>query len=110
MGGHHDKALEISRELMSNVIRRWPSFAEYFSKTLENIRAHFKEVGESSAAPGGQGQGTEDSGYDFPPYVLSIYEESGWSDMKNVSSGARARLLALKLEECGFCCEFTDTE
>merc|ERR1712048_368876 len=54
--------------------------------------------------------GEADEAYDFSPFILTLYGENGWLDTQQVCSAARARVLALKLEERGYYCDFTETD
>jgi len=84
----------------------------FFSRILEEVEQHFRSVGETS----GQGaiaatqEEEEAEAYDFIPYVFPLYGETGWADEQQVNSGQRARALALKLEERGYLCDFTEAE
>lgn len=99
-------AHRVARTLIDSVVARWPGFAEYLAGIIEKIWLHYRSVGNKSAT------GTpEDEAYDFPPCRLLLYGEDGnWADAQNVCSAARSRVLALKLEDRGYFCDFTDTE
>jgi len=126
-------AQKVGRDLMDGVVRRWPGFSAYFAKMLDSIREHFQAVGEASgpkpgtaghqrpprtmaadaegaAGAGGKEEGEEEEAYDFPPFVLPLYEETGWLDRQHVCSAPRARALALRIEERGYRCDFTESE
>mmetsp|Transcript_18830 Transcript_18830/g.47252 ORF Transcript_18830/g.47252 Transcript_18830/m.47252 type:complete len:283 (+) Transcript_18830:95-943(+) len=128
-------AQKVGRDLMENVVRRWPGFAVYLTKLLDSIREHFQAVGEASGAKPGsaghqrpprtmaadqedagaggvgeEGEEEEEEAYDFPPFVLPLYDETGWVDKQHVCTAARARALALRIEERGYCCDFTEAE
>eukprot|EP00928_Gymnodinium_smaydae_P027130 TRINITY_DN21079_c1_g5_i1.p1 TRINITY_DN21079_c1_g5~~TRINITY_DN21079_c1_g5_i1.p1 ORF type:complete len:412 (+),score=105.59 TRINITY_DN21079_c1_g5_i1:70-1236(+) len=102
-------AAKVCRELIGEVISQWPNFTNFLEDTLTRIAEHFRDVGERSAR---QQEGEE--AYDFPPFILQLCgdgeEEQSWLDRSNVNSGPRARVLALKLEACGYLCEFSDLD
>lgn len=99
-------ATKVRRDLCASVISRWRDFPDYYHRIVKSVQAHYEEIGVTSNKP------IEDEElYDFPPFVLGLTDENGWKDGKNVCNGSRARALALKLEEeCGYVCDFTDTE
>merc|ERR1712106_573211 len=97
--------LEVARNLVDNVIERWPAFPTYLQSILDKIQLHYKNIGVKSA----KGM-PDDEAYDFLPFRLTVYRETGWADPPNVCSAARARVLALTLEERGYLCEFSDAD
>jgi len=103
----HNVADLVARDLVSRTISRWPGFDAYLDAMLEAIQAHFESVASRSNQPGGED--AEDA-YDFPPFLLALFGEKGWLDSRHVCSTARARVLALKMEERGFICEFSETD
>jgi len=98
-------ARRVARGAVAEIEGRWRGFQRFLEQTLSSVAAHFQQVGEAAHGP----EEAFDS-YDFPPFVLPLYGEKGWLDAGNVCSGPRARTLALRLEACGYLCEFTDTE
>eukprot|EP00929_Paragymnodinium_shiwhaense_P121187 TRINITY_DN93346_c0_g1_i1.p1 TRINITY_DN93346_c0_g1~~TRINITY_DN93346_c0_g1_i1.p1 ORF type:complete len:316 (-),score=81.91 TRINITY_DN93346_c0_g1_i1:76-1023(-) len=99
-------AMRVRRNLSASVIARWRDFAEYYAKIVRSVQAHYEQAASDSNKPL---EGEER--YDFPPFVMRLCDENGWLDGKNIHNGTRARALALKLEEeCGYICEFTDSE
>jgi len=106
----YDTAQRVSRELIAGVISRWPGFPTFLEELLEKIRKHFEAVAVASdSLRRAEAQDAEEA-WDFPQFVLTLYGDEGFLDQKNLLSAARARMLALKLEECGYLCEFSDTE
>lgn len=98
-------ARKVARGLVAEVEGRWRGFQRFLEQTLSSVASHFQQVGEISHS-----QEEVFDSYDFPPFVMALYGEKGWTDVSHVCSGPRARMLALKLEGCGYLCEFTDTE
>jgi len=105
-------AAKVGRELLEMVTKAWTGYNTYCSRIIKDLQGHFKLVGELSSKRKTASAEEEDDmeGYDFPPYVLPIYSETGWVDKRHLNSGPRARVLALTLEERGFLCQFTDAE
>jgi len=130
-------ARKVGRELLAAVISGWRGFEVFFDALLRRIQAHFEVVGRKGKLPpkpppppppqqsqqqqqhnGEKAAGLSDAAaeeeeeeaYDFPPFVLPLFGETGWIDPSHISSGPRARAVALWLEERGYLCEFTDTE
>lgn len=124
-------AQKVGRDLMAGVVRQWPGFSTFLAQLLDTIREHFQAVGDLSGAKLGAAgnqrpprtmaadaecasEGKEDAeeeeAYDFPPFVLPLYDEKGWVDQHHVCSAARARALALRVEERGYRCDFTEAE
>merc|ERR1719287_446308 len=100
-------AHDVAASLLEDITKRWRNFPRFLETTLDSIKAHFESVGSKSTA------GTpEDEAYDFLPFRLALYDDakSGWIDPSNVCSAARARLLALKIEERGYLCSFSEIE
>jgi len=106
----HDTAQRVSRELLAGIISRWPGFQTFFEELLERIRTHFEAVAIASDSLRTADSQDAEEAWDFPHFVLTIYGDEGFFDQKNLLSVARVRTLALKLEECGYLCEFSDTE
>jgi len=106
----HDVAQQVGRELTAGIISRWPGFQNFFQELLERIRAHYEAVAVASDSLRGVDLQDAEEAWDFPQFVLTLYGNEGFVDQKNILSAARARMLALKLEECGYLCEFSDTE
>lgn len=101
------EAHEVAADLVATVIENWRGFPRFLSAMSEKVKNHYKNVGAKSAA------GTaEDEAYDFLQYRLQLYneEKGSWADPTNVCSAARARVLAMKLEERGYICGFSDIE
>lgn len=98
-------ARRLQGDMVATVIAGWPDFATYFKVILDTAQKHFKELA-LAASQIKEGEET----YDFTPCVVPLCTEKGWSDTTNVCSGARARVLALRLEEHGYLVDFTDTE
>lgn len=110
-------ASHLSRELIAGVCNRWRNFEAYMDNTLNAVARHFETLAESSDRIKADNDKVDqeddvegDDGYDFAPYVIPLWSEAGWTDPDNICSAARARVLALKLEDLGFVCEFTDTD
>lgn len=95
-------AQKVSRAMIENVSRRWPRFKSFFGNLLESIEEHYRSARED--APG------NDDAYDIQPYTLLLYENEAWVSSQEVCNATRARVLALKLEERGYLCSFTDAE
>jgi len=106
----HDTAQQVSRGLTAGIISRWPGFQNFFEELLERIRTHYETVVVASDSLRGVDSQDAEEAWDFPHFVLTLYGDGGFVDQKNLLSAARARTLALKLEECGYLCEFSDTE
>lgn len=106
----HDVAQRVGRELTAGIISRWPGFQTFFEELLERIRMHFEAVTIASDSLRGVDSQAAEEAWDFPHFVLNLYGDEGFLDRKNLLSAARARTLALKLEQCGYLCEFSDTE
>merc|ERR1712203_784541 len=77
-----------------------------FETLLKDIEVHFENVGNKSSATSSE----VEEAWDFPAFVLQMYGEKGWVDASNLGCAARARVLALKLEERGYRCEFSETD
>jgi len=93
---------KVARDLIRMVLDRWRGFGAFFGGLLGQIEAHFRAVGEGAL--------NINIVFDFQPFALPLYGDSGWLDAAHVCSAARARALALKLEEEGYRCHFSDTE
>lgn len=107
-GTRCDTAFKVNRNLVKGVVEKWTGFAAFFDGVLEGIRKHYAEVSDTS---GSSAHGAAEEAYDFPPYVLAIYDvEKGWLEPKHAGGVSRARVLAIKLEERGYLCYFTETE
>jgi len=106
----HGTAHQVARALVSGVVSRWPGFDAFLESTLESIRAHFESVGTASSSCNASSAQDSDEAWDFPSFVLALYGEKGWVDAQHLTTAARARVLALKLEERGYHCEFSETE
>merc|ERR1711957_554435 len=91
-----------SRALIENVIRRWPRFKTFFTTLLDCIEDHFNSSKQDAPS--------NDDAYDVQPYTLLLYENDAWVNSQDVYNPTRARVLALKLEERGYICSFTDSE
>eukprot|EP00930_Biecheleria_cincta_P062809 TRINITY_DN48254_c0_g1_i1.p1 TRINITY_DN48254_c0_g1~~TRINITY_DN48254_c0_g1_i1.p1 ORF type:complete len:401 (+),score=84.41 TRINITY_DN48254_c0_g1_i1:34-1236(+) len=107
-------AHKVGRDLIAAVLNRWPSFDSFLAGTLLDIAKHFEKVGlksaTSTAAEEVEDEVAEES-FDFPRFALPVFGEDGcWLSSRDVCSTPRARVLALKLEELGYRCEFTETE
>jgi len=106
-------AHKVGRTLVANVVSRWKDFNEFFSSILTAIEDHFQSVAlQSSRAskPDEVQDAVAEEAFDFPRFVVQLFGEEGWLTPKQVCSAARARVLALKLEELGYECEFTDSD
>jgi len=105
-------AKQVGRTLIAGVVNRWPGFRAFFTQTLNQIDQHFLSAASSSstsvAANDDEAAAAEEA-FDFPRFVLPLFRE-GWVTPTQVCSAARARVLALKLEELGYLCEFSDSE
>ncbi|CAE7943466.1 unnamed protein product [Symbiodinium necroappetens] len=101
------RALQMLRPL------RWPGFNSFLSQLLTQIEKHFQAVGSRSGAHE-DAQDDEaaaaDEAFDFPRFVLPLFRDEGWVAPTHICSSARARVLALKLEELGYLCEFSDAD
>merc|ERR1712113_740202 len=75
--------------------------------TLNHIKVHYETVGNKSAVSASE---EVEESWDFPPFIINLFGEKGWADTYNLTSAARARTLALKLEERGYHCDFTETD
>lgn len=105
-------AHRVGRDLVSQIIEHWSGFSIFLQATLEKIRLHYHAVGERASLfnTATIHDGEAEEAYDFSPFVLALYGEKGWLNTDQVCSAARARVLALKLEEHGYRCDFTETE
>jgi len=104
------EAQDVARDTIQLTISGWVGFRAFLNATLDAIRSHFHSVAEKSAFVGGDDAQDADESYDFSPFLLALFGEKGWLDDKHVCSAARARVLALKIEERGYRCEFSETE
>lgn len=103
-------AQRVGRDLLETVTRRWAGFSNFFTRLVDDIREHFRHVGEESCGPRAGDEEDQAEAYDFPPFVIPIYGDAGWIDEQHINSAQRARALALKLEERGFVCDFTEAD
>lgn len=94
--------IDVAKSLVDLVVERWAGFQEYFIRLLDEISAHFQGVAQQSVGV--------DEPCEFQPFVLPILGDAGWADVKNVCSPARARVLALRLEEVGYWCLFSEVD
>mmetsp|Transcript_41671 Transcript_41671/g.62972 ORF Transcript_41671/g.62972 Transcript_41671/m.62972 type:complete len:144 (+) Transcript_41671:3-434(+) len=99
-------AVKVANDLVEDVIHKWKGFGGFFAKLLEDVEAHFKVMSDMKLD-----KDLPDLSLD--EFVLPLWTEEGqtgvWLDASNVGSGARARALALRLEEKGCNCSFSDT-
>lgn len=108
-----DNAAAVGRAVTKAIVNQWPGFAEFFQSVLSDIRKHYARVAHFASDPRGA-QGFQDAAaeeaFDFPRFVLPLFDETGWLKPQQVASASRARVLALKLEDLGYRCEFSETE
>lgn len=103
----HDKANKVGQGLVDNIVARWSNWKDFFEDTLQKLETHYENVGNRSAASCTQEM---EEAWDFPPFIIPLYTEKGYADPANLGNGPRARVLALKLEERGYRCEFSETD
>jgi len=106
-------AQKVGRDLIAAVLNRWPSFDSFLAGTLTDIDKHFEKVGSTSATSTAAEEVEDEvaeEAFDFPRFALPVFAEEGWLSSREVCSTPRARVLALKLEELGYQCEFTEAE
>merc|ERR1712232_886128 len=98
-------AHDVRSTVVETVLMEWPGFSACLQALLLSIDTHFRSIAAAATSPT-VGEET----YDFASFVMPLCGEAGWLDNKNVCNGARARVLALRLEEHGYLCEFTETD
>lgn len=94
-------AERVGRQLIDLVIRRWHGYRGFFSSTLTKIDDHFQSLAVDDTG--------SDEAYDFQPFIFPLFGDDVWLST-DVCSGTRARVLALKLEERGYLCQFSETD
>eukprot|EP00438_Fugacium_kawagutii_P002622 Skav201673 [mRNA] locus=scaffold641:359441:360649:+ [translate_table: standard] len=108
---HQLDANQVGRSLLTGVINRWQGFQAFFTSILNQIDEHFKSIASQSAssveAKDDEAACAEEA-FDFPRFVVPLFREEGW--VSPICSASRARVLALKLEELGYLCEFSETD
>jgi len=110
---HQLDANQVSRTLLTGVINRWQGFSSFFANILNQIDEHFKSVASQSAASveaKDEEAACAEEAFDFPRFVVPLFSEEGWVLPNHICSASRARILALKLEELGYLCEFSDAD
>eukprot|EP00933_Yihiella_yeosuensis_P041430 TRINITY_DN35820_c0_g1_i1.p1 TRINITY_DN35820_c0_g1~~TRINITY_DN35820_c0_g1_i1.p1 ORF type:complete len:447 (+),score=68.48 TRINITY_DN35820_c0_g1_i1:58-1341(+) len=104
-------ANKVSSMLMADVIDRWPTWRQFYSHTLNAIRDHYQSVAVKSVSGEAASEDpAAEEAFDVPRFVMPIFGDDGWLKPKQIGSTARARVLAVKLEELGYLCEFTESE
>eukprot|EP00913_Durusdinium_trenchii_P035574 g33290.t1 len=104
-------ASQVSRTLVTTIINRWAGFHTFFAGILHEIDEHFKSVGSRSADsidPIDEEAAAAEEIFDFPRFAVQLFREEGWVSPNQICSASRARILALKLEELGYLCEFAE--
>ncbi|CAE7367405.1 unnamed protein product [Symbiodinium natans] len=107
------RAKAVSQNVVLGVTQRWPGFNTFLGQVLAQIEEHFQAVGSRSgvhADAQDEEAAAADEAFDFPRFVIPLFREEGWVAPKHICSSARARVLALKLEELGYLCEFSDAD
>lgn len=110
---HQLDANQVGRSLLTGVINRWQGFQPFFANVLSQIDEHFKSVASQSAASveaKDEEAACAEEAFDFPRFVVPLFSEEGWVSPNHICSASRARILALKLEELGYLCEFSDAD
>lgn len=95
-------SLEILRKLRRTVENQWTGFNKLLEGIFKDIEEYFQSVGLD--------QFTHTNTWEFPPYILPLWEKGMFISSHDVYNAARARTLALKLEEVGYTCYFTDRD
>ena len=110
---HQLDANQVGRTLLTGVINRWQGFPSFFANILSQIDEHFKSVALQSAASveaKDEEAACAEEAFDFPRFVVPLFGEEGWISPLQICSASRARILAIKLEELGYLCEFSEAE
>jgi len=110
---HQLDANQVGRTLLTGVINRWQGFPSFFANVLSQIDEHFKSVALQSAASveaKDEEAACAEEAFDFPRFVVPLFGEEGWISPTQICSASRARILAIKLEELGYLCEFSEAD